>query len=403
MSHRITFATVLLFGLLGQVATLPADEPDPDLKKLVVANTEFAFDLYSRLRTDSGNILVSPYCVSSVLAMACAGASGNTEKEMSSALHFSSESREMTHFMFRRLNERLRKDSESGNPEITIAESLWSQQGYPLRPEYLSLMRTNYGALVTPLDYASDPGKARIQINNWISRRTNERIRDIIRPGDLNRSTRLVLVNAISFRAKWAVMFDADKTASADFRMLDGTSRPIPMMQRKGMFSLYENDSLQVLELPCEGGTFSMIVVLPRDPMDLPRLESSLAPGELEHWRSGMSERLLHAWMPRFSIRCGTMNLESALTDMGMVDAFSRDANFSGMDESKSLFLDAVLHKAQIEVNEEGTEASAAAVVPLTKGPRLMSFRADRPFLLLIRDRESGTILFMGRFVEPES
>ena len=379
-----------------------ADAPSVELKSIVESNTRFALDLYSVLKKEEGNIFFSPYSISTALAMTYGGARANTAKEMAQTLHFTL-GQEKIPPAFADLEIKLNEIQKQGEVLLYVANSLWPQKDYPFRQDYLSLMRKDYGVAITPVDYVKACEEARKIINRWVEDKTKNKIKELIRKGDLDPLTVLVLVNAIYFKGDWASQFDPELTKMKDFVLTDGQKKKIPIMEQKGNFGLRELEDAQILELPYVGNQLSMLIILPRELPGLQKIEDALSENNLRSWLSRLPREEVRVYLPKFKITWGTFELNEPLIALGMKDAFSRArADFTGMAETRELFISLVLHKAFIEVNEEGTEAAAATAVVMSKEisrPRV--FRADHPFLFLIRDNITGSILFLGRVVDP--
>ncbi len=391
--------------VIAAVALQARSAEGTETKTLVEGNTAFALQLYGKLRSTKGNLALSPYSISSALAMTYAGARGQTAQQMEQALHFE-QSKTDLHALFGRLDTALK--AAQGSNELNIANSLWPQKKYPFREEFLNLLRKNYGATVTPLNYEQEAEQARVTINQWVDDKTRHKITEIIRPGVLDESTRMVLVNAIYFNGTWATPFAESATQSDKFYNKPDTTVTVPFMYTGGQFSYGENDQLQLLALPYAGRKLEMLVLLPRSRDGIGQLENSLTAASLSVWTSGMRNGQVDVALPKFKMSSG-FTLAKTLTALGVKDAFDPErADFSGMDgNSHWLYIGTVLHKAYIDVNEKGTEAAAATAVvmmetgpaPPAKPPR--EFRADHPFLFLIRDSTTGSILFMGRVSQP--
>ena len=375
-----------------------------DVKTLVKDNTAFAIDLYQKLRTSSeGNIFFSPYSISTALAMTYAGARGDTEKQMTQVLHFSLDQKNL-HPTFAELEQNLNQVQKKGNVNLCIANSLWPQKDYIFLKDYLSVLKQSYGTSVSPMDYKNAAEPARQAINKWVEGKTSEKIRDLIQPGVLDQLTRLVLVNAIYFKGNWAEQFKTSNTQNAPFFLLSGKSVQALLMNQKHKFRYTETDSEQVLELPYAGNQLSMLVILPKQKKGLPELEKRLNEGSIGRWNAALTEQEIVVFLPKFKMTSQFL-LNQALVAMGMPDAFCDKADFSGMDGRKDLYISAAIHKAFVDVNEEGTEAAAATAVVMrflsAMPPQLEIFRADHPFIFLIRENVTGSILFIGRVMDP--
>jgi serpin B len=380
------------------------EEPRTDEERLVLDNSTFAFNLYQQLRSREGNLFLSPYSISTALAMTYAGARGNTEKQMAETLGFSLEQKNL-HPAFAQLQAGLNKLQEDGNVKLCVANSLWPQLGQPFLDEYLSLVEKYYGVSITPVDYAHAREAARKTINEWVENKTNNRIKDLIKPHHLTELTRLVLTNAIYFKGNWENQFDPTATEEATFYISPKKSVQVPMMRQTEVVRYAEFRSLQILELPYVGNSLSMLVLLPRRIEGLKQLEDSLSVENLSFWRKRLEEKEVIIFLPKFKMT-SSFDLKETLQAMGMVDAFTvLGANFAGFDgDPRWFFIGEVIHKAFVEVNEEGTEAAAATAVLMGLagvGAQPPTFRADHPFLLLIQDRQTGSILFIGRVTDP--
>ena len=413
----LTFVFLVLLGCVvasGGVAmaadanspkTTTAQRQNPaagDVSAVVDGNNQFALDLYAKLRGEKAdNLFFSPYSISTALAMTYAGATGETEKEMAGVLHFRVPQDRLPS-AFAALMAKLRSDKE-GN-QVRIANRLWGQQGYQFLPEFLQVTREQYRAELALQDFVTKAEEARKTINAWVEKQTEEKIKDLIPPGVLNQLTRLVLTNAIYFKGKWASQFDKKATQEAPFKLALKKTVNVPMMHRKEKYKHATMDDAQILELPYVGNELSMFIVLPQTVDGLLELEKRLTPTNLGTWLSALRKKEVNVYLPRFTMT-SQFQMNEVLKSMGMPSAFTPDAaDFSGMDGKRDLFISAVIHKAFVDVNEEGTEAAAATgvVVGLTSVQITPEFRADHPFLFLIRDNRTGAILFVGRMVNPK-
>jgi serpin B len=389
----------------------PRVVPQQQLKALVEGNTHFALNLYAQLLAEDpkGNHFLSPFSISTALAMAAAGARGETQAEMVRTLHLP----EQAYVAFGALL----RDFNGGDPAkrgftLSTANALWAQQGYPWRAEYKKLLQQDFRAGLFDVDFISQPEQARNTINKWVENETREKIKDLIPPGTITPLTRAVLTNAIYFKGDWLSQFDKKMTREQPFTRLDGSQVKVPLMyQSNPKECLYaETADLQVLDLPYTGKRLSMTILLPRKPDGLPDLEKQLHAEKLAQILGALGPAgKVEVFLPRFRLEMQRpYSLNKPLRELGIKKAFSHVvADFSGMHTGpERFFITAVLHKAFVDVNEEGTEAAAAtAIVGGIKSvrPQPKIFRADRPFLFLIRDQQTGSILFMGRLVDPSS
>ena len=385
----------------------PPTVSDADLAELVSGNSAFAFDLYQALRAKDGNLFYSPYSISLALAMTYAGARGQTEQQMASTLHFLLD-QDSLHPAFNRLATELasRGEGAAGKDEqgfrLNIANALWGQEGYQFLAEFLDILATDYGAPLQFLDFANDPEAARITINDWAAEETEGRIEDLIPPGVIDTLTRLVLANAIYFSAAWALPFEPEMTEDGPFYLLDGSEVKVPMMHQTKSLAYAEGEGYQAAELPYDGEELSMVILLPAKG-DLEAFESALDASQVEAILKNLSYSQVALSLPKFEFE-SEFSLAETLAALGMPDAFTSDADFSGMTGNRELSITDVLHKAFVSVDEAGTEAAAATavVIGVTSAPaEPIPFTVDRPFLFLIRDLQTGTILFIGRVVDP--
>ena len=373
-----------------------------DTKTSLEGNTSFALNLYGKVKEAEGNLFFSPYSISTALAMTYAGARGNTEKQMAEVLHFTLDPKQL-HPAFARVEAQLNAVQERGDIELSVANALWSQKDYAFLKEFLDLTKKHYGAVLNLVDFKTACEAVRKKINAWVEEKTKSKIKDLIKPGILNPLTRLVLTNAIYFKGNWESQFKKHKTKEAPFWLAPGKSIKVPIMTQKHEFHYMENSNLQMLALPYVGNDLSMIVLLPKEVGGLAQIEAALNAGNLTTWMDLLKEREILVFLPKFKIT-SQFSLGKTLTSMGMSDAFTGKADFSGMTGKKDLYISSVIHKAFVDVNEEGTEAAAATAV--TMGLLSMPapppvFRADHPFIFLIRHNPSESILFLGRVVNP--
>lgn len=420
--HRtqlLAWATVLLaVPLLGCSARNPLQPPDPvdpvqerrlapevqaDAKPLVEANNRFAFDIYARLRGQGGNLFLSPFSISTAFGMTYAGAAGQTAEEMANVFHFPLPQGRL-HPTFGALVRSLDRGIALGGYELRVANRTWGQQGFPFRDEFVRITREDYGAEMQQADFARNAESARKNINAWVAEQTNDRIRDLFPPGTIDSYTRLVLANAIYFKGLWSAQFDRAKTQDAPFYLSATNPVLVPTMKREDKARMAPLSGARMLELPYKGGDLSMLIVLPHQFDGLSELEASLTPDALRAAVAALEETpgAIPIAIPRFRIESKFM-LGTTLSDMGMPSAFLFGAaDFSGMDGRRDLYIAHAIHQSFVEVNEEGTEAAAATGISVgaTSLPPV-SFVANHPFLFVIHDNVTGSILFMGRVMDP--
>ena len=384
----------------------PASEPTFDPATLVAGNTKFGCELYSQLKDDTGNLFLSPFSISTALGLAAAGAKGKTKQEMDAVLHLPIGAPLMFGKVLASLNEAPPPKQKRGFT-LSTANALWAQKGYPWKPEYKKLAATDFGAGLYDVDFKSDADAARNTINTWVEKETHEKIKNLLPKGSVTGLTRLVLTNAIYFKGDWAAPFEKKATKDLPFTTAGGKKVDAPLMYRTGGYAYAESDGYQVLDMPYIGNRVSMTVILPKKPDGLPAVEKELSGAKLGDMLKGLRyEKIVHVHLPRFKSEKSFL-LNKPLKALGMKAAFDA-ADFGGMHTGgEDLSISAVLHKAFVDVNEVGTEAAAAtgvvvgttsAVVP---PPKPKFFRADHPFLYLIRDHKTGSVLFLGRLNTP--
>jgi len=388
--------------------TATTDGTTPAEAAAIEGNTQFALDMYARLKATPGNLFFSPYSLSTALAMTSAGARGGTAQQMAGALHLAIDS-EDAHAGFGALLARINGGDRPGpRPEtLDSANALWLRAGEAFLPEFTGTVRTRYGAGLFPLDFAADPDAARETINAWVAEQTRGKIRELVGPGVLRRETSVVITNAVYFRAAWKSPFHESRTRkNTTFHAPGGRDTTVPMMAQTGSYLYLDGGTFQAVELPYEGDRLAMVVVLPRKNDGLGGLEASLTAANLSGWIKRLADCRVSLEMPRFTLAEG-FDARDALVAQGMADAFDPAlADFSGMTGRRDQFLSAVLHKAFVDLNEAGTEAAAATgammgmTMAVAKAPPV-PFRADRPFVFFIRDRATGSVLFLGRCVDP--
>lgn len=382
-------------------ATAESGASNQGIKEVAAANNKFAFDLYSKLdESEGGNLFYSPYSISAALAMTYEGAKGQTADEMKSVFHFPESN--ILRPNFAAIYNDINKGAK--DYELRTGNALWAQKDFSLLADYTSRAEKYYGGKIANLDFIKDVEKSRQTINNFIAEQTNNKIKDLIPSGVLNEMTRLVLTNAIYFKGVWQWEFDTADTRDADFEVTPTNIVKTPMMNmypKKTSFNYADTGDLQILELPYKGDKISMLVLLPIENLD--SIESTLTADKLNEYKSKMKETKLNSIsLPKFEFDTKYF-MEDTLSALGMPTAFSKNADFSGMNGKRNLFINSVIHQAYVKVDEKGTEAAAATavIIAITSVRTRTDFRADHPFIFLIQDKETGNILFFGRVVDP--
>jgi serpin B len=393
-------ATPLLTRLFAEEKKPAADNPVP------AANAAFGCDLYAKLRSEKGNVFFSPFSIETALAMTALGAKGNTLSEMQQTLHLPADvDKSSTGFktLLDTLNNVNGGEAKRGY-ELSVANALWGMKGYPWRGEFLKASKAAFGAGLEEVNFADEPA-ARKTINDWVEANTNKKIKDLIPSGVLDSDTRMVLTNAVYFKGTWEVEFDKKLTKDGPFTLADGKKADVPLMHRTGDVRYAEGDDWQAVDLGYKGKETAMTVLLPKKADGLADLERKFTPDTLAAVVKGLRRQEVVLTLPRFKTET-KYSLQEPLAALGMKDAFGAKADFTGMHTSpEKLFISHVLHKAFVEVNEEGTEAAAATAVVVAKASAVVTerkvFKADRPFLFVIRHTPTNTVLFAGRFEKP--
>ncbi len=375
---------------------------------VVQGNTEFAFDLYNYLRTQSGNLIFSPYSLSTAMALSYGGAAGDTQVEIANTFHFAMD-KEPFHAAYIEIVRKLQNRRIKRSYDLHIANAIWAHKDLTFKPSYFQLIEDRYQAALKELEFQSDPDESRREINRWVEGHTNKRIKDLIQPGVIDAETRLVLTNAICLKAQWSRTFSKEQTYDENFNTSRQASIKIPMMHQTESFRYLNADTFELLELPYKGNDLSMLIVLPKQVDGLEDVEKLLSATALAQWIEGLELHIVDVSLPKFTTTA-EFKLNDTLQTLGMHLAFDRDrADFSDMTERpQGLCIAAVVHQAFMEVDEDGSEAAAATAVVMAPGAGAVPidvkrtvFRADHPFLFLIREPTTGSILFVGRVVKP--
>ena len=384
------------------------DVSSSEQASLVEGNTIFAFELYQALKGEEDNLFYSPYSISLALAMTYAGARDETAEQMAATLQFLLE-QERLHPAFNWLDAELASRGEGAQGKdgkgfrLNIVNAIWGQKDYEFLPAFLDVLAENYGAGLRILDFITETEKSRVTINDWVSNQTEERIEDLILQGAIDALTRLVLTNAIYFNAAWDHPFDEKMTANGPFYLLGSGQVIVPMMKQTESFGYTDGEGYQAVELQYDGNELSMVILLPASG-NFEAFEKTLEAQQVDAIIDDLQNTQVTLTMPQFEFE-SQFSLKDTLAEMGMRDAFSPDdADFSGMAGNPELFIADVVHKAFVAVDEAGTEAAAATavIVGTTSVPEHpVEVTIDRPFIFLIRDIETGAILFVGRVLNP--
>jgi serpin B len=374
---------------------------------LVEAINDFAFDLYSEVSESKQgeNLFYSPTSIAMALAMTSTGARGDTAKQMADVLHWERDSAAL-HTGMNQWIARINALDQGQEYQLRVANRLWAQHEYKFLPQFLAVTRNEYQAQLGQADFQNQSEAARQTINRWVAQQTAGKIEDLMSPGSIESRTRLVLTNAIYFKGNWATPFKKSATREEDFRLSAKENKRVPMMRMQEDFRFARLDGLKVLQMPYTGGQLAMVIVLPDDVGGLATIEEQLSLSSWKKWTSALKHAKVAVRLPQFKMT-SEFKLNLALSELGMPLAFEEGAaDFSGMNGKHDLFISAVLHKAFVDVNEEGTEAAAAtgiSIAPLSAldPPKVEEFHADHPFLFAIVDQRAGSVLFLGRVLDP--
>lgn len=388
-----TFSKVISAAALSLVFISPALSEPAAVKELVTSHNSFAMDLYQALNKDGENLFFSPLSISTALAMTYAGAKNQTAQQMQEVLHNTG-----NQDAYHEGNEALRKLLQKS--ALIQANSLWPDKNENLLDSFLYTLQKQYGAQCQPLEFATDPELAASVINDWVAENTLGRVQDLLQPHDITADTRLVLANAMVFDGQWQEAFDPAMTRPMAFYLADGTILEIPGMHRKSNIMIASWDDFKLVELPFKGNETSLLMVVPNMRGGLPAIEDFISAEAINLWVKQLKSREVSLALPRFEMN-ERVDLSEVLIGLGMDSAFSPDADFTGISEDKGLFIGKILHQAAVKINEEGVEAAAATAVIMKRESVAELLQINRPFLFMIRHKETGSILFMGRMADP--
>jgi len=368
------------------------------------SNNAFGFDLYHKFKGEAGNLFFSPYSISSALTMTYEGAKGKTAEEMQTILYLPDDKNKIRHDFKSIYDELIKADTPY---KLRTANALWAQKDYLFDNEYVNAIKKYYDGQLTNLDFKTKTENSRITINSWIENKTNDKIKNLIPKGMLSPMTRLVLTNAIYFKADWSKQFDAKDTREGKFRLVSGEDVSTQMMHKMGNCNYAETDNLQILEMDYLGNDLAMLIILPKE-NNISKIENIFSKEKLDAWKSAMENLKVRVTLPKFKFETKYF-MAKDLKEMGMPTAFKYpDADFTAMSPTDELYIDEVIHQTFVEVAEYGTEAAAATAVIMMAGaapqreqeqPKI--FNADHPFIFIIHQKKSGNILFMGRLSDP--
>lgn len=399
MFFGLLFSSILMAGCISTTQSHSGNMSD-----IARGNNQFALDIFAQIRgSPQENVFFSSWSIYSALGIVREGARGMTAQEMQQVMHLPE-------------NDSMRKKSFAGAYDefnardagyiLSTANALWVEKNFPLLGNFTSDIEKYYHGAALGVDFEGEIEDTRNTINSWVEERTGGKIKDLISPGDISPQTRIIITNAVYFNGSWVRSFDRNATRKSNFMTGDGRIVETPMMEsigRDSRFNYTETADLQALELPYQGNRISMIILLPRD-NDISTLEKGLSLDRLTELKSALKENEVDVYIPKFAFTT-KYQMSNNLRKMGMASAFTPDADFSGIDGKKDLFISEVIHQAFVDVNEKGTEAAGSTGIAMPMGamnaPRTPVFNADHPFLFLIQDTKTGTIMFMGRVSDP--
>jgi serpin B len=390
----------LVAGLAFAYATGLGAAPNTPAQSL----NRFSASIYGQLaKNGGGNLVVSPFSISTALSMVMAGARGETAAELAKVLGQDSPDPQY-HAQLAALADQIVKAANSGGSQLLYSNGLWVQQGFKILPDFRGTLENVYHAAPSTADFEREMERSRADINAWVERQTRGKIRDLFAPGSLDRRTRLVLASAAYFYGKWERPFRPTDTRPAPFTPASGTPVQTDFMNQTGRFGYAETAAGQVLEMRYAGTGLAFDILLPKKGA-APESMDPANPEKLAGWLGSLENRTVQASIPKFRVE-SDFPLVEVLKQIGLQSPFGNSADFSGIDDRRDLRLSQVVHKAYIDVNEEGTEAAAATGTGMMAVAMRVEqnpvFRADHPFVFLIRDTRSGLILFSGRLSDPK-
>lgn len=398
------FTLVLSLNLYSTETPHPAYGLDP----IIEGNSRFAFDLYQKFKTQRGNFFFSPYSISAAFALTIAGAKGETANEIQQVLHYPVNLFPILGVLNQQL---LAGNGEKNNPsQLFLADAGWVQKGMQILPAFETSIKQSFGTSLGVVNFAQEPINAAKVINKWVADQTQNKISQLLMPQDVSANTRLVLTSAVYMKAPWLHPFDPRQTARAPFRILNRQTIQALMMKHTAVYPLFVHQQFAMLEIPYlnkseKGAQLAMILILPHEEVGLDHVENQLAFDNWRNWINQLHPRRVNLMLPKFRIE-DRMDLNQTMKELGMIQAFSPKADFSGITGQKDLFISKAIHKTFIRVDEQGTEAAAATGVSLNVTAILSpeepyDFVADHPFIVLILDKRTHSILFMGRVMQP--
>jgi len=389
---------LLLFVILSSISFNLSSQ---SIKEVSLANNKFALDLYNKISKNNKteNLLFSPFSIYQAMSVVYSGSRNNTKKQMQDLFYFSNDKQYLN---ITSINKYLKNNTDS--IDLNIINSIWIQEDYKIRSEYINIINNNYKIPINKINFKnkSSREKAVKEINNWVANNTEKQILQLIKPSDLSKYTRLLLVNAMSFYGEWLNGFDKDKTTKQIFKS-NKNEYNIDFMNKEGGFLYYSDSIISSIKIPYKGNKQSVIVLLPKNNVSISEIENNINIEYLNKITYNMHKTQVLLSLPKFTVEY-SLNLKQTFQEMGMIDAFSKVADFSIITEKNNLKIDKIIHKSKIEISEKGTMAAAATSVSMIQKTAFipsLEFNANHPFIYFIQDNDTEMILFIGKFQNP--
>ena len=367
---------------------------------IIESNNRFAFDVYNKLKKTDNNLVLSPLSITSAIAMTYVGAENNTFNEISSTFYFTKDKIEISKDYLNLFGDE--KKSED-SIKIYNANSLWVQNSLALNQDYIDINKNYFRSTLFTTDFMNDPEKSRKSINSWVQKNTNDRIKDLIKPSLIDNSTRLVLVNALYFKGAWNESFNKNNNTEEQFQVGKKDYITTTFMNKIMNVYYYSDNCVQIVDIPYTDEQYSLMVILPKTFEKFKNIEQILNYAFYENYINNKEMKRIDISLPKFDIE-SEFDLNSTLRDLGMKESFTSAADFTGITKQERLYISQVVHKANITVDEEGTEAAAATAVMMRKAAILSpteNFIADKPFIFILRNNENNLIYFVGKILNP--
>ncbi len=404
MKGTSIFIQIFLCIFLLSLPTESAKIAD-NLQLLAKTNNQFGIELYQQLKSKEKNLFFSPFSIYTIFAIAYAGSDKQTKKEIAKVLHFPSKEKYL-HISFSKILSYFNNISKKTPINLNVINSLWAQKDYNFSKTFINLIKKYYNVSLSFVDFTKNIKSVEEKINIWIQNKTHKKIKTIITPGMITPLTRLIFCNVIYFKAPWYLRFNIENTIEDDFYVSLKEIIKVPMMRKESYFKFKDFGEFRAIELPYENNILSMIIFLPNRVTGLADLENKLTFYNVKKWINELMnsyERKVLVYLPKFKITY-EIKLAKILAKIGL-NHLSKDANFTKATKIENIFIGKILHKTFINVNESGTEV-VATTLPILFGSSIKKpvwFKVNHPFLFLIRENKTGTILFIGRIINPLS